>query len=96
METAAVLELQSKFRIALQWDQGLPDCFGADGLKRCIKHRWVQCTKEIRNTCKQRVYMVLPKPVFYPGTQQEYGNPKGQPAIFLHGGPGAGCTSRHA
>jgi proline iminopeptidase len=27
---------------------------------------------------------------------QEYGNPNGIPALFLHGGPGAGCFPRHA
>src|SRR4051812_48331552 len=26
---------------------------------------------------------------------EEYGNPKGQPALFLHGGPGAGLSNRH-
>jgi hypothetical protein len=25
----------------------------------------------------------------------EYGNPKGLPALVVHGGPGAGCFSRH-
>jgi len=25
----------------------------------------------------------------------EYGNPNGLPAVFLHGGPGAGCESYH-
>ncbi|KAL3694120.1 hypothetical protein R1sor_007771 [Riccia sorocarpa] len=25
-----------------------------------------------------------------------HGNPKGRPVVFLHGGPGAGCTERHA
>ncbi|KAH7281742.1 hypothetical protein KP509_36G061500 [Ceratopteris richardii] len=25
-----------------------------------------------------------------------FGNPVGKPAVFLHGGPGAGCVSRHA
>ncbi|BBN06133.1 proline iminopeptidase [Marchantia polymorpha subsp. ruderalis] len=25
-----------------------------------------------------------------------HGNPKGKPVVFLHGGPGAGCTERHA
>ena len=23
------------------------------------------------------------------------GNPQGRPAVFLHGGPGAGCSSTH-
>lgn len=27
---------------------------------------------------------------------EEYGNPDGIPALFLHGGPGAGCFPRHA
>ena len=27
---------------------------------------------------------------------EEYGNPNGLPALFLHGGPGAGCNSNHA
>lgn len=27
---------------------------------------------------------------------KEYGNPKGVPAVFLHGGPGAGCENYHA
>ena len=26
---------------------------------------------------------------------EEVGNPKGQPVVFLHGGPGAGCTTDH-
>ncbi|GAQ81262.1 proline iminopeptidase [Klebsormidium nitens] len=25
-----------------------------------------------------------------------FGNPKGRPAVFLHGGPGAGCTANHS
>jgi len=25
-----------------------------------------------------------------------YGNPKGVPALFVHGGPGAGCFPNHA
>lgn len=25
-----------------------------------------------------------------------FGNPKGRPVVFLHGGPGAGCSERHA
>lgn len=25
-----------------------------------------------------------------------FGNPNGRPAVFLHGGPGAGCSDRHA
>lgn len=25
---------------------------------------------------------------------EECGNPKGKPAVFVHGGPGAGCDSR--
>ncbi|KAJ7298866.1 hypothetical protein O6H91_11G088600 [Diphasiastrum complanatum] len=25
-----------------------------------------------------------------------FGNPEGKPVVFLHGGPGAGCTERHA
>lgn len=25
-----------------------------------------------------------------------FGKPNGQPAVFLHGGPGAGCTNTHA
>lgn len=27
---------------------------------------------------------------------KEYGNPKGVPAVFLHGGPGSGCENYHA
>ncbi|MBI1326275.1 MAG: alpha/beta fold hydrolase [Alphaproteobacteria bacterium] len=27
---------------------------------------------------------------------EQYGNPQGMPAIFLHGGPGSGCTPKHA
>ncbi len=26
---------------------------------------------------------------------EECGNPKGQPVVFLHGGPGAGCSTKH-
>lgn len=29
-------------------------------------------------------------------TYYEYGNPEGEPALFLHGGPGAGCFPNHA
>lgn len=27
---------------------------------------------------------------------QVYGNPQGQPALVVHGGPGAGCYTNHA
>ena len=27
---------------------------------------------------------------------QVYGNPQGQPALVVHGGPGAGCYANHA
>ena len=26
---------------------------------------------------------------------EQFGNPKGKPVLFLHGGPGAGCSSFH-
>src|SRR6185295_17700655 len=26
---------------------------------------------------------------------EEYGNPRGKPLVFLHGGPGAGCRPKH-